>query len=467
MSKSWLYAWGLASVAFGGASLVVPLYVVDLGGSAATLGTLAAVAAAVGVPGALVFGRLADRTGRRRGFVLAALALLAATLGLLPALESIPAVIAANGVVWFASASATPVVTLLAVAGAPEPEWSARIGELNEYQGIGWALGLLLGAVWTGVAARLGGGSGVDGLLLALAAVAGVGLLASVRWLPPDAESADVSPRRLRRALRQANRFSVRAATFPFAVGRADFRRLHPERIADRFTPTLALYFGALSLCFTGFAAFFAPLPAYLTDVGVGSDGVFGLYLVSSVASAAFFERVGELSGRRDPMSIQVVGLTARGIAFPLVAVVGVALGVSTLGYLGMGAVFGLVGLTWAVIAVTAGTLVTRLAPLSVRGEALGVYAALSALAGAAGSVIGGRLAAASYELGFAASGALVLVGAVLVHLLGRRMRRNADSAMTESTAAAAAAATDPAEESPTESPPTESGATETPTDDE
>ncbi|MFC5134958.1 MULTISPECIES: MFS transporter [Haloferacaceae] len=457
MSKSWLYAWGLASVAFGGASLVVPLYVVELGGSAATLGTLAAVAAAVGVPGALVFGRLADRTGRRRVFVLGALALLVVSLAPLPLLESIPAVIVANGAVWFAFAAATPVVTLLAVAGAPENEWSARIGELNEYGGIGWALGLLLGTVWTGAAARLGGTSGIGSLLLALAALAGVGLLASVRWLPADAESTEVSPRRLQRALRRANRFSVRAATFPFAVGRADFRRLHPGRLAERFTPTLALYFGAVTLFFTGFAAFFAPLPAYLTDVGVGSEGVFALYLVSSVASAVFFERVGEVSGRRDPMSIQVLGLSARGIAFPLVFVVGAALGVSALGYLGIAVVFGLIGLTWAVIAVTAGTLVTRLAPLSVRGEALGVYAALSALAGAIGSVIGGRIAATSYELGFAAAGALVLVGAALVHLLGRRVRRNA-----KPTANAA----DPTTGSPSATEGSSSETSRTPTDD-
>ncbi|SMO82310.1 MFS transporter [Halorubrum cibi] len=425
MSKPWLYAWGLAAVAFGGASLVVPLYVVELGGSAATLGTLAAVAAAVGVPGALVFGRLADRTGRRRGLVLGALALLAATLALLPALESIPAVIAANGVVWFAFASATPVVTLLAVAGAPENEWSARIGELNEYQGVGWALGLLLGTVWTGAAARLGDASGIGGLVLALAALAGGGLFASVRWLPPDADSADVSPRRLRRALRRANRFSVRAATFPFAVGRADFRRLHPERLTERFTPTLALYFGALSLFFTGFSAFFAPLPAFLTDVGIGSDGVFALYLVSSVASAVLFERAGTLSGRHDPMSLQAAGLAVRGVAFPLVAVVGAVLGASLFGLVAAGVVFGVIGFTWAVIAVTAGTLVTRLAPTSIRGEALGVYAALSALAGAVGSVIGGRLAATSYELGFAVAGGLVLVGAAGVLWLRRCVRRD------------------------------------------
>ena len=46
MSDRWLYAWGLASLGLGGASLIVPLYVVELGGGPATLGILAAAAAA-------------------------------------------------------------------------------------------------------------------------------------------------------------------------------------------------------------------------------------------------------------------------------------------------------------------------------------------------------------------------------------------------------------------------------------
>ncbi|MFC6727512.1 MFS transporter, partial [Natronoarchaeum mannanilyticum] len=48
MSRRWLYAWGLGSAAFGAASLLVPLYVVTLGGGPADLGYLAAAAAFLG-----------------------------------------------------------------------------------------------------------------------------------------------------------------------------------------------------------------------------------------------------------------------------------------------------------------------------------------------------------------------------------------------------------------------------------
>lgn len=64
----WLYAWGLGSIAQGGASLLVPLYIVALGADPIALGAdpielglLAATAVFAGAPGALLVGRLADR----------------------------------------------------------------------------------------------------------------------------------------------------------------------------------------------------------------------------------------------------------------------------------------------------------------------------------------------------------------------------------------------------------------------
>lgn len=447
MVRGWLYAWGLGSVALGGASLVVPLYVVALGGTPFTLGVLAAVAAFVGVPGALIFGRFADRTGKRRGIVLGALALVVAMLIAIPAVGSIPVVVAANGIVWFAFAAATPVLTLLAVTGAPEERWSERIAELNKFQGTGWAVGLLLGAVWTaGAGTLIGEGAALRGFFLLAAGCAAASLLGGIRYFPADtgpvvadetavevatgattasAQAAAagnvLSAYRVRRALRQADRFSVRTVTFPLTVGRADFRGLHPARFVERFTPALAAYFGAVFLFFAGFAAFFAPLPAFLTDAGYGSDEIFVLYLVSSLGAAACFGLAGKLAARRDVSLLQAGGLAIRGAALPAVAVVGMTFGAAAVGFAATAVAFVVIGVTWAVIAVTAGTLVTRLAPPTIRGEALGVYAALGSFAGGVGSVLGGWLAAGSYPLAFGTAGGLVVVGAGFVLVLRRR----------------------------------------------
>ena len=423
MSERWLYGWGIGSIALGGASLVVPLYVVDLGGGPVVLGVLAAVAAFVGVPGALVFGRIADKTGKRRTLVLVALALITAAIAVIPLLGSVTPVIVANGVIWFAFAAATPVVTLLAVADVPESDWSEQIALLNKYQGVGWAIGLLVGALWTALGTRLFPADLViRTLFVPLAACAAVGLLFGSRTLPADPTTrSTVSGDRLRRALRRADRFSVRTVTFPFTVGRADFRGLHPRQFVDRFTPTLALYFLAIFLCFAGFSAFFAPLPAFLTETGFGSDGVFALYLISSITAAVCFGLAGRLAKRWDAELLQIVGLSARSFAFPLVAVVGLAVGITAVGFGLAAAVFALIGVTWAVIAVTAGTLVTQLAPVAIRGEAHGMYAALGALAGGVGSILGGWLAAESYLVAFGTAGGLVLSGALIVGFVRRR----------------------------------------------
>lgn len=424
MPERWLYGWGLGSIALGGASLVVPLYVVELGGGPFVLGLLAAVAAVVGVPAALGAGRIADRTGNRRAIVLAMLGLVAVSIAVIPLFDRPLPVIVANGAIWFAFAAATPVLTLLAVADAHQSAWSERIALLNQYQGVGWALGLLFGAVWTALGRRFVPADAVIRWLFVPLAVCGaLGLLLGARTLPADPGSAakrHVSATRLRRAIRDADRFSVRSAAFPFTLGRADFRRLHPRRFVERFTPALAVYFAAVLCVFTGFAAFFAPLPAFLTEVGFGSDAVFALYLINGLASAVFFGAAGRLTAERDVEALQIASLSVRAVALPAIALGGIVLGASALGFGVVAAIFAVIGLTWAVIAVTAGTLVTRLSPIGIRGESLGTYAALGALAGAVGSVLGGGLAAVSYLLAFGVAGALVLVGAGMVSLVRR-----------------------------------------------
>lgn len=418
----WLLAWAVGAVAFGGASLLVPLYVVALGGTAVDLGVLAALAAFVGAPGALVVGRVADRTGRYRVFVVVTLAVVTATLAVLPFVERIALVVVGNAVVWFAFAAAAPAINLLTVVGHPERAWGGRIAMLNRSQGYGWAGGLVLGTAWTAIGDRfLGVIATQRSFFVACAACAGVATVAAGRWLPPE-PTAVPRPSRLARAIARSRRFSVRGATMPFAPGRLYWttRTLHPRRFVNRFSVPLVAYYGAVLVCFAGFAAFFAPLPLFLGETGFGGDTVFALYLASSVASALLFVPAGELADRYDVGLLNAGGLATRAVALPLVALAGLAVAGGAVGLLVMGGLFVVVGATWAVIAVTAATLVTRLAPASIRGEALGVYTALSSVAGGVGSVLGGWLAGTGYPLAFGVAGGLVAVGAAVVLVVRR-----------------------------------------------
>lgn len=95
-SDTWLYGWALGYAAVGAASLLVPLYAIDLGAGALVVSLIAATAALAGVPGAILWGKLVAKTQRRRPFILVALGLTAAVFLSLPFLASPWTVLAAN-----------------------------------------------------------------------------------------------------------------------------------------------------------------------------------------------------------------------------------------------------------------------------------------------------------------------------------------------------------------------------------
>jgi hypothetical protein len=146
-----------------------------------------------------------------------------------------------------------------------------------------------------------------------------------------------------------------------------------------------------------------------------GASLLVPLYLVSSLASAVLYETIGRLAAVTDVRLLQSGALAGRALLFPAVA-----LGVGFAGLAEVGAArlaLGAIGATWAVIAVVGTSIVTRLAPPSVRGEVLGIYTALGAVAGG-GGVLGGLVAGFGYLVAFGVACGLVLAGAGLVFSL-------------------------------------------------
>ncbi|GGL23543.1 hypothetical protein GCM10009037_03880 [Halarchaeum grantii] len=415
-SDRWLYAWAGANVAIGAISLLVPLFVVGLGGTAFDLGVLWFATSVAMVPGALGVGALVDRTGRHRPFALAGLGGIAVATAVLPFLDGVLAVVLVDSVLWLCVASVSPVFTTLVLADTSAREWSGRIARLSKYQGYGWAGGLVLGAVWTRAVGSLLDPLAVQrSLLVVCAGLLVAATLAAARWLPrvadaPDAEDFGRRPRTLRTA---------RGALSPLLPGRlvSLARTSDPRSLLDGVSRPLAVYLAAVSVFFAGFSVFSAPLPDFLAGVGFGDDAVYVLYVVSSLSSAAFYVGAGALADRYDIRRLQSGALGLRALAFPAVAVAAYALSAPSLtSLLGVALLNVAVGLSWAVIAVTANTLVARYAAPGRRGAALGLYTALSSGAGGIGGLLGGWLAARTgYLLTFEVAGALVLVGGLVV----------------------------------------------------
>ncbi|GAA0209225.1 MFS transporter [Halobaculum roseum] len=427
-ARRWLVAWGLGYAAVGGASVLVPLYAIALDASLAFVGLIAATAALVGVPGALAWAGLAARTRRRRPFVLVALGATAVVLALVPLATTPVAVLVLNAALWFVVAAAVPVLNLIVVEGAPVDDWDGHIASLNAWQGYGWVGGLLVGTAWTLAVP----GFGVDPiagqrlLFLVLAGVAAAALLLARAWYP---EPSTVSAERFRRVYARlphanwgAGRY-LRASLYGPARIFWELRALRKgsgsRRTGSRipiplagFSASLRRYVLAVVVFSLGFAVFWGPVPAFLAE-RVDDGAVFGVYLAGNLGSAVCYGPAGRLAGRYAPRVVQAGALAGRGALFPGVALVGVVLPAAAPPALaGYALAFGLIGATWAFIAVTTAGIVSRLADESTRGAALGAQAAAAGLATAVGSALGGAVAgAAGYLATFALGAALVFVG--------------------------------------------------------
>jgi MFS family permease len=419
--------------AVGAASLLLPLYALSLGAGPLLVGLMASTAAFAGVPGAVLWGKLAGATHRRRPLILIALGATAAVLVVVPWISSPWILLAANAALWFVVSAAAPVLNLVVVEGVPSGEWDRQFARLNSYQGYGWLAGLLVGAGWNAVVPELLGAATARRTLFYVVAAAAAGGLAVVSARYPTSPSR--APRRLDRVVRQFHRESwggggsLRA--IPFGPSRlywglrslrtswgGDRRLLRRGRGRDavdalraRLSDSLGRFLVAAALFFVGSAVFFGPLPAYLADAGYDTGEVFALFVLSSAGSAVAYGPSGVAAERHDARWLQVGAALGRTVAFPLIVLVGAA----SLGPLGLGlagAILAAVGVTWAVVAVTGPALVTRLAAPPVRGEALGVYTAVGGLGGGVGSALGGALAGSVGYLGAFGLAALLVAAA-------------------------------------------------------
>jgi hypothetical protein len=295
---------------------------------------------------------------------------------------------------------------------AAERDWESRIGALNAFQRYGWVGGLVVGTAWLAVGTRSITQIGAQRwlfVLCALAALAATPL--AFYWLPPEATT---SARRLGRSPGPMARLVTGSGRYlrliPFAPARAmvAIRSLGDGAFFARFSAPLRRYFLAALVFSMGAAMFFGPAPAFLTDLAYSGAAIFGFFILASLASAILFVPVGALARDHHPKSLQLSALGIRSLLLP--AIGAVALLAGFLGRsVGLGLGFAVLGLTWAVIAVTGAGLVSRSAPRHLRGEALGLFTALSGMGGGVGGLLGGYLALrVGYQVTFLLAGLVV-----------------------------------------------------------
>lgn len=417
----WYYSFLPNGIAGGATSTLIPLFALLLGAGAAEVGIIAASSSIASVPAFMLWGRASDRLGRRRAFVVLSFVGMAISLGIMAVSQSIPELYLAN-LLLGALTSAGVVGTVLIMETSDRTQWPNKLALFSQIGGIGFIVGLAIGATWlAGFSTAWGALGSMRALFLAGAMLAVLSALMAWRWIK-DPET-------------QVKRSTVHISEHVYlAVERVKFlpmRLLHYFDFANHggkrpaSSKTLRSYYICVVLLFSGFTAFYAMFPIFLAGPArFDASQVFAVFIASQAVSAAIYSRVGRWISRFGARRAQMAGATARVILFPtFLSLVWLPLGL-TWAFIAALVVHGLIGASWAVINVSGSTIVSRLAPKEGRAEMFGQYNAVQGVGSIAGPILGGFTAEAyGFGGGFALSSGLILAGVLM--LAGLRIQED------------------------------------------
>lgn len=416
---SWYFTFAMINVALGAFSQLLPLYAYFLGAKAAQVGLLSAVGSATTIVASLFWGRLADISPRRRPFVLFGFFGLAAGYASIAGLTTVGALFPLNAGVTFVWMSAGTVSTLLVLAAFSRHEWEKELSKFNAVSGVGWTVGLLVGAIWSTFLVRaVGEGWGLRSLGLVAALTALVAGLMGLRGIPepPGAVKGSV----------------VQDLTSAMGNFVAELRRYGPVQILGvlnpvqlfrffqgrtAFGPEMVLCYYGEFLSFVAFSLVFAPFPVFLRQtLRWPNELVFSLYMahhIVSVFAYRYARKTIEHFGHRPALALAILIRIGIFVGF---AAVGKGAPSSLLPVF-----FALAGLSWSFFQLSTTALVSRLSPLELRGQALGLYNATSGLGNVVGAIIGGYLADGfGFAAPFLSGAALLLITLPILLVEGR-----------------------------------------------
>jgi len=422
-TDTWYYAFLPNNAAGGSTSPIIPLFVTDvLRGNIAQVGAITAVSSVASVPSFIVWGNLSDYLRRRRAFVMVGFVGMAISMLAMGLSSTLLHYFVGNLLLGLLATAAAPIGTVLVLELSRKEEWAPRLGRFSAIGGAGWVVGLVVGAFWMEL-----GVFGWDeeeilrSLFLLSAALALLSAGLAARLIP---EPASTLPRRELHLHDVPLRIMERAKYLPnrvlHVVGLFNRRPQALHRRPDRrFSRALWFFLATSLVLYTGFTAFYVAFPIFLNDAGIPKSQIFVVYLASSVAAALTYGAAGRLCQRWGARRVQLAATSARVLFFPsFILVLEVAAGPAVrLGLLLL--LHAIVGVCWALISVSGNALASELAPDRARGEALGLFNAITGAGAIVGALVGGVVAELfGFAWEFVAASALVLVGTALLAVL-------------------------------------------------
>ncbi len=392
--RKWVEPWYLAYALLGAtmagiAPILLPLAVSRSGDIAAVGWVMAAFN--LGGLVAPLWGNLADRYHLHRWLMLGGLLTTALALAAFPFATSLTAWLVLALAQGAGAAAAATVANLFIVEAHPQAEWDERIGWLQTFYGGGQVGGLLLAGLLSQAGLRIG-------LLIA----AGLTALAFLPGWLAHAPTGLLSPRPvLLHPARHAQWVAGSPQHFYHRPSLMGLRQV-VQSLDSPFVVFLILWL----FSFAGAAAFFSLYPVLMQQVyGVGPEISSAGFAVAAALGLILYAPAGRWAERFGSLRVLQAALGVRVLAFLGLFALGMTHFASQDALALLGFLF--VVLAWSLLSVTGTALAAQFSPVG-EGEGMGVFSAITALAGVIGAAGGGWLAG---QWGYSAASGLGVVG--------------------------------------------------------
>lgn len=377
--RKWVEPWYLAYALLGAtvagiAPILLPL-AASRNGNIAAVGLVMA-AFNLGGLAAPLWGNLADRYRLHRWLMLGGLLTTALALAAFPFTNSLAIWLALALAQGAGAAAAATVANLFIVEAHPRAEWDERIGWLQTFYGGGQVGGLLLAGLLSQTGLRVG-----------LLTAAGLTALAFLPGWLTRAPTNLSSPRPV--LLHPARHAQWSAGSPQPFYHRPSLKAL--QQVVQSLDSPFVVFLIAWLFSFAGAVAFFSLYPVLMQQVyGVGPEISSAGFAVAAALGLILYAPAGRWSERFGSLRVLQAALGVRVLAF-----LGLfALGMTHFANQGALALLGFlfVVLAWSLLSVTGTALAAQFSPVG-EGEGMGIFSAITALAGVIGAAGGGWLA--------------------------------------------------------------------------
>ena len=390
-STNWFWALVPIQAAIGALTVLLPLYVLQLGGSVIDIGNIAAVGNLALIPGSLTWGRVADLYGVRRTILVASFSGLIIVFVIMYLANTLIAMLVLYALFAFLSAAIAPTVNLLLMETFPKQMWSRMFARASSFITTGLMLGTLPGIFWT---TRLA--LPLRSYLILCIALSIPAVILAIKLVPEPRITFErgIIPTSPLSVLLRLLSVPLLFVKIPSA---SDFRSFW--KLIRGVNKELPLLYAVMFLFFTSASMVFTQYPALLKQRGLSEDEVFLSFFYLFFVNAVSFLIAGKISQAAKETTVSTVAMSLRIAGILFASAVSYLTGGPLL--LATFVIFTILSISFTFSNTANSSLLFKALGVEKQGELLGVYSALTGVGLFLGSLASGYI---SFTLGFAAN---------------------------------------------------------------